>query len=192
MNKATFLTQLREQLSPLPAAEIDTTLSFYEEDLADRMEDGMSEEEAVASLGSVEHIAAELLGELPLSTMISNRVKQSHQKSKHKALWIFLAICGSPIWFFLLMMILATIVSVYVSVWSVIFSLLAIQVSLVVVGVVGIVAGVATVFSESVALGMMKIGIGVGSLGFVIATTLPLLWLIKQFILLTEIGRAHV
>lgn len=185
MNKITFLTQLREQLAPLPEAEREKTLSFYEEGIADRIEEGMSEQQAVESLGSVEEIATEILLELPLATVISSQVKQSHQAAKHKKLWIVLAIIGFPIWFFLLLMLLGTIVSVYFSVWSVIASLVLVQASLLVAGLFGLISGIATIFYESFTLGMMKIGLGMGALGFVIATTLPLFWLIKQFILLT-------
>lgn len=62
MTRAEFLTQLDHRLSVLSKEEADEYLDYYAEMLADRMEDGMSEEDAVASLESVDTIAARILG----------------------------------------------------------------------------------------------------------------------------------
>jgi len=62
MTRVEFLTQLDHKLSALSKEEADQYLDYYAEMLADRMEDGMSEEEAVASLESVDTIAARILG----------------------------------------------------------------------------------------------------------------------------------
>ena len=62
MTRVEFLTQLDHKLSALSKEEADKYLDYYAEMLADRMEDGMSEEEAVASLESVDTIAARILG----------------------------------------------------------------------------------------------------------------------------------
>lgn len=62
MTRVEFLTQLDHKLSALSKDEADEYLDYYAEMLADRMEDGMSEEEAVASLESVDTIAARILG----------------------------------------------------------------------------------------------------------------------------------
>ena len=50
MDKRTFLDGLRTALVSLPASEIDKTVAYYEEMIDDRIEEGMSEEEAVASM----------------------------------------------------------------------------------------------------------------------------------------------
>lgn len=62
MTRVEFLTQLDHKLSALSKEEADEYLAYYAEMLADRMEDGMSEEDAVASLESVDTIAARILG----------------------------------------------------------------------------------------------------------------------------------
>lgn len=51
MTRDEFLNRLGELLSCLPADQIEETKKFYAEAIADRMEDGMREEEAVAALG---------------------------------------------------------------------------------------------------------------------------------------------
>ncbi len=57
MDKAGFLEELRQRLSGLPREELEERLSFYGEMLEDRMEEGLTEEEAVAVLGSPEQVA---------------------------------------------------------------------------------------------------------------------------------------
>lgn len=47
MNKQEFLVKLRKGLSGLPKEDIEERLTFYSEMIDDRMEEGLSEEEAV-------------------------------------------------------------------------------------------------------------------------------------------------
>ena len=65
MNKTEFSQALRRALGKLPSYEVEQSIAFYEEMIADRMEDGMREEEAVAALGPVEAIAAQIIAETP-------------------------------------------------------------------------------------------------------------------------------
>ena len=61
MKKYEFLDELCRALRFCPSAEeAQRTVNFYSEAIDDRMEDGMSEEEAVAAMGSVEDIVREL------------------------------------------------------------------------------------------------------------------------------------
>ena len=60
MTKALFLKSLRFRISDLPAAEVDERISFYNEMISDRMEEGLDEDEAVAAIGSIEIIAAQI------------------------------------------------------------------------------------------------------------------------------------
>ena len=50
MNKEEFLSELRTKLSGLPQEDIEERISFYSEMIDDRMEDGISEEEAVEGM----------------------------------------------------------------------------------------------------------------------------------------------
>ena len=50
MNKEKFLDALRRRLSGLPQEDIDERIAFYEEMIDDRMEEGLSEEEATATI----------------------------------------------------------------------------------------------------------------------------------------------
>ena len=61
MNKTEFLDALRHALGKLPSYEVEQSIAFYAEMIDDRIEDGMSEQEAVAALGSVHAIAAQIV-----------------------------------------------------------------------------------------------------------------------------------
>ena len=67
MDKALFLDELRRRLSGLPQSDLDERLLFYSEMIDDRMEDGLTEEEAVAGIGSVDEIVEQIMAEIPLS-----------------------------------------------------------------------------------------------------------------------------
>ena len=56
MKKDKFLAELRVNLKKkhVPKISIDDALAYYDEAIRDRMEDGMSEEKAVAAMGSID------------------------------------------------------------------------------------------------------------------------------------------
>lgn len=63
MTRIEFLTELDRRLEVLPREEADRHLAYYAEILADRTEDGMTDEEAVASLESLDTITSRILGQ---------------------------------------------------------------------------------------------------------------------------------
>ncbi len=65
MTKHEFQSALRERLSGLPAEDVAATVAYYREMIEDRMEDGLTEEEAVAALGPLEDVLASVLSDLP-------------------------------------------------------------------------------------------------------------------------------
>ena len=60
MTKLSFLQALHNKLTGLPQREIEERLHFYCEAIEDRMEEGLSEEEAVSEMGSIAEIAAQI------------------------------------------------------------------------------------------------------------------------------------
>jgi uncharacterized membrane protein len=58
MTKSEFLNQLRSRISNLPPDEVERTISYFTEIIDDRIEDGMSEQEAVAGMESIDTIIA--------------------------------------------------------------------------------------------------------------------------------------
>ena len=70
MNKEEYLDAIRGRISAMPADDINRFMDYYSEMIDDRMEDGLSEDEAVADMGSpdaaVEQILEEILGDFGL------------------------------------------------------------------------------------------------------------------------------
>ena len=97
MRKQEFLQELRDGLAGLPQNEIEKRVAFYAEMIDDRVEEGLSEEEAVAAVGTVYEIVLQAAEEFP--EQVSVRIKP---KRKLSAMAIVLLILGSPVWFSLL------------------------------------------------------------------------------------------
>ena len=96
MNKEQFLIELASALAGLPEEDIERSLEFYSEMIDDRIEDGLSEEEAVAALGSIDEIRAQIIKDTPLSRIVRECVKPTHKPGGFE---IALLIIGFPIWF---------------------------------------------------------------------------------------------
>ena len=158
MNKTEFLLELSEKLSPLPWEEVADRWDYYSEMIADRMEDGLTEEEAVAELGSVEEIAAQIVTDIPLTKLVQKKMKSA----KRFAAWetVLLAI-GSPVWISLPMAALAVIFSLYVVLWSVVASLWAVFVSLVCSALGVITAGIIVSAAGNTLPGVAALGTGI-------------------------------
>lgn len=127
MNKLKFILELHDKLSFLSADDIEKSVEYYSEIIDDYVEDGLSEDDAVAALGDVDTIVSSILAETPISHIIKRRIKPQR---KLGALEIILLILGSPIWISLGLAFLAVAISIYVSLWSVIISLWAVDLSL--------------------------------------------------------------
>lgn len=65
MTKKQFLAAIRQRLAGLAQGDVERFLDYYAEMIDDRMEDGLSEEEAVASMGTPEYVAAQILMDSP-------------------------------------------------------------------------------------------------------------------------------
>ena len=127
MSRQEFLEQLRKGLSGLPQDDVEERLTFYSEMIEDRMEEGLTEEEAVGEIGPVDEIVTQIVGEIPLTKLVKEKMKP---KRRLGAWEIVLLVLGSPLWFSLLVAAVAVIFSVYVALWSVIVSLWAVEASL--------------------------------------------------------------
>ena len=102
MNKQIFLDGLRTAISSLPPEEVNKTLAYYAEIIDDRIEDGMSEQQAIASLEPVQVLAGRILAEYgknPAAQPPAQQQYSGRQKSgASTALIVVLAILLCPIW----------------------------------------------------------------------------------------------
>ena len=158
MNKTAFTGELYHLLKSLPKAERQQHIDFYEEMIDDRMEDGLSEEEAVAALGSAADIAAQILGETPA------------KPARKIPVWgIVLIVLGSPVWLTLLLTVAASVltvvilaaasaVTVYLLLWSLIAALYAADLALAAGSAAGIIGGVYYLVHSITAPGFLFLG----------------------------------
>lgn len=139
MMKSEFLSALESRLSGLPKEDVQKSIDYYSEIIDDRMEEGITEEEAVEAVGSVEEIASQILKDTPLVKLVKEKVRSNHTL---KAWEIILLILGSPLWLPLLLTVVILILTVYVVLWVVILSLYAVNLCV----AAGAVAGIAGSF----------------------------------------------
>ena len=163
MNKQEFLNGLREALRGLPKEDAEDRLSFYEEMIGDRMtEDGLSEEEAVAELGTVGEVADRIIADTPLAKIVGERIRP---KRRFRAWEIVLLVLGFPLWFPLLIAAFAVLLSVYIVIWAVIVSLWAVDLALAASGVAGIAAGVMLIAKGQAQQGLLTLFAGLALAG---------------------------
>jgi len=79
MTKAEYLSRLESLLSCLPEGQRAESLAFYEEMILDRMEEGLSEEEAVSTLDAPGVVAEAILDDLPAVPRV---VAKTRRKSR--------------------------------------------------------------------------------------------------------------
>ena len=128
MTKGEFLAILKRDLACLPQDDIAGHLTFYAEMIDDRMEDGLTEEDAVAGIGNTQEIISQIIADVPLSKLVKEKIKP---KKRLVAWEITLLVLGSPLWLSLLIAALSVSFSIFVALWSVIVSLWAVFVSLI-------------------------------------------------------------
>ena len=155
MNKAEFLNELRTKLNGLPQNDIEERVSFYTEMIDDRVEDGMSEEEAIEQIGPVDKVVETIVSEIPLSKIVKAKVKPQ----KKMPVWaIVLLILGFPVWFPILISLVSVIFSVYLTLWIIVITLYAVDLSLAVASIASIASAFVAFIGGEPLVGLASIG----------------------------------
>lgn len=190
MTKQEFFAQLRKCLSGLPQSEIEERLLFYGEMIEDRMEDGLSEEDAVSAVGSVNEIVAQIIADIPLAKIAKERMKSKRQLNVWETVLLAL---GSPLWLSLVIAAVAVVLSLYISLWSVIVSAWAVFGSLTACFLGFLLAGVVFTCSGNtlpgiavIAAGLVCAGVSVFAFYGCKAATKGILILTKKLVLWTK------
>ena len=187
MTKNEFLIQLIQGLSSLPQSELEDRVAFYSEMIDDRMEEGLSEEEAVADIGGVETVVDQIIADTPLVSIIKERIKR---RKKLGAWGITLIAVGSPIWISLIAAAFAVVIAAYASIWAVVVSLWAVFGALAGASVGGILGGILFLClgKTPAGFGLMSAALVCGGLAILIFyackyTTRATAWLTKKIAL---------
>ena len=152
MTKKEFLDALALLLRALPQKEREERLGFYAEQIDDRIEEGLSEAEAVAGLGTVEAVAAQIMDEVSLSAIAAEK---AGKKRRLNPLSLTLILLGSPVWLSLLASAVSVLISLFAALWSVVISLWATFGALIGAALGGLVAGVVfALFGGHIAVGV--------------------------------------
>ena len=183
MTKHEFLAALSRELSGLPAEEIAARVAFFDEMIADRIEEGMDEAAAVAAMGTPKEVAAQIVAEMPLSRLVKARVRARRRLSGGE---IALLSLGAPLWLSLLLALFGTLFAVYVSLWSCVFSLWVTAVATVGAGIGMLLAAIPMLFMRRVATALLLLGLGLVALGVSILFALAAKLAAKGLWLLTK------
>ena len=165
MNRESFLNALREKLSYLPQDDVEERIAFYSEMIDDRIEEGMTEEEATASIGAVDQISEHIMSEVPLPKLLIEKVKP---KRKLRPWEIVLLALGSPVWVPLALAAVCVLLAVYVVIWSVAASFYAVDLSIAAGAVFSIPSAVQYWVSGNRAGGFFMVGAGLALAGLAI------------------------
>lgn len=174
MTKQEFLSELERALGKLPHTEAEQALAFYDEAISDRMEDGLSEAEAVADLGPIDAIAAQIAAETP---PIPRAIARANTGSR--TLNIVLLAVFSPIWVPIVLALAAATLAVYVAIWAVIAALWAVDAVLVLMPLAGLAALASTVGGGMPLPGVFVFGLSLVSSGFGLVAFFAVLWASK-------------
>ncbi len=158
MNKQEFLTQLRNGLSGLPKDDVEERVAFYAEMIDDRIDDGVSEEQAINDIGPISEVVNQIIADIPITKLVKEKIKPAR---KIKAWEIVLLVLGSPLWLAFLITAFALVLTLYIVLWVLIITVWAIFVSFVVVAVFGVVAGIVFAAMINSVSGMVLIAGGI-------------------------------
>lgn len=166
MNKQEYLEAIRSRISAMPADDVNRFMDYYSEMIDDRVEDGLSEEEAVADMGSPEAAVEQILEEMPLTKLVKEKIKPKHEL---KAWEVILIVLGSPVWIPLLITAAVLLLTLWIVAFALLISFYAVVLSFVVAGIGGLICAIPLFIANSpytavLMLGAALIGIGIAIL----------------------------
>lgn len=165
MNKNEFRAQIYSRLKGIPEEDIARSLDYYGEMIDDRIEDGLTEDEAVAALGTVDSIVSQIQAEHPEPKDYSQPVRQGRRL---RAWQIVLLVLGSPVWLPLLLAAAIIVLAVYIVLWSVIITLYSADLSLAAGAIAGLVGAAMLFYGGHYVQAVLFIGTALICAGFAV------------------------
>lgn len=165
MTKLEFTQELKKRLAGIPAQDLEERLAFCTEMIDDRIEEGLSEEEAVAAAGSIDEIVAQILSDYPLSKIVKEKVRPKH---KFTSLEIALLILSSPLWLPLLGTVFSTALTVAAVLLMLFIGIWATDAAILGCAIIGIVCAVIFFIRGATLTGVFSIGATLACAGLAI------------------------
>ena len=178
MIKSAFIDTLRASLESLNKDERDKFISYYEEIIEDYKESGLTEQEVINKIGSPQSIANNILSE-------QDTISINMPSFNSKILNIILLVLGFPLWGSLLLTVVLLILSAYIVIWCVPFTTGVSAIAFFVAALVSII-GSPFMMSDTLAVGVVQLGLGISSVGISILLGLITIYLSKHFIAITK------
>lgn len=175
MTRNEFIIDLRKALSHLKKDDQDRTISYYSEMIADRIDSGMSEEDAVNKMGSISQIVRGVEEEISIE-----EVKKEKPKNKNNHATIFILILlAIPLWVPIFASIFSVLVVAYAMIWVLIAVFIVVEASMAIVGIAGII-GFFTNMTTSIPSAFLILGAGLICGGLCLLMFKPMLFIIKK------------
>lgn len=194
MTKAEFISELRTRLSKLPNLDVEERIRFYEEMINDRMEEGLSEEEAVNDIGTIDAIYYQVSQDAPKTHLKLNKSWQNVRKRRNKIIilastaivWAPILIALAAVAFSAAVSISAIAISLYAVLWSLVAVVWALFTSFTVSVPASLVMSLSYLFSGNIISGIGIIGCGMVFAGLAIFSFFGALYATKGSVLLTK------
>lgn len=181
MTKQEFMDELARALDKLPRSETEQALAFYDEAISDRMEDGLAEHEAVASMGPIEEIVAQISADTP---PVPRAIARASTGSRTLNI-VLLALCA-PIWLPLCLALAAAALLIWLAIWLVIAALIFTDAVFILMPAVGILALVTLLAEGHLLTGIFLLGGTLAASGFGLAASVGVAALARQLASLTR------
>ena len=146
MNKQEYLESIRSRISAMPADDVNRFMDYYSEMIDDRVEDGLSEEEAVADMGSPDAAVEQILEDMPLTKLVKEKIKPKHEL---KAWEVVLIVLGSPVWIPLLITAAVLLLTLWIVAFALLISFYAVVLSFVAAGIGGLICTIPLFIANS-------------------------------------------
>lgn len=160
MTKQDFIKELKSRLKGISDKDLNGRISFYSEMIDELTENGKTEEEAVSELGSIDEIVKQVISETPLLSVVKEKIRP---KKAMSTAGIILIVLGFPVWFPLLITVLALAFTFYVLLWVGVIVVYSVEISFIGVAFAGVVGFFAYLFGGE--LNLISIGAGLIGLG---------------------------
>ena len=165
MNKQEYLSAIRARIPKMPTEDMNRFIAYYSEMIDDRVEDGMTEEEAVASMDAPDDAVDQILEDTPLSKIVKQKMKPTHRLR----VWeIILLVISSPVWVPLLLTAGILVLSMLIVVLSLLITFYAVVVTVAVAGIAGTLAVIPFLMISNIPAAVFMLGCGFAGVGLTI------------------------
>lgn len=165
MTKAEYLSQIREKINGISTEDVEKNIEYYSEMIDDRIEEGMTEEEAVSQMDSPRKVADMILAETPITKLVEDKI---NSKKQFRAWEIVLIVLGAPIWLSLLIAVISVFFALAISVFAVLISFYAVGFAVGVAAIVGMIGAIMFAVSLNMNAALFMLGTGLICAGLLV------------------------